>query len=202
MEHKDKNRFLFYDRDMISIIGLGNDSSGLRNTRHNIGMQTVTTYGEKAGVSFSSEKLLHASVGTDGVLVLVLPHLYMNESGKCAAKVYQHYGVLPVIVYDDIDISLGTVKCSFGRGAGGHNGLQSVIDHLATKDFLRIRIGIRPVHEELAHAILPPNGFEQFVLKPFAPFEEKLRDEAIQKSLTIIEALKTKSFDEIMNMWN
>lgn len=187
---------------MIPIIGLGNDSTGLRNTRHNIGMQTLTRFAHEQGISLSSEKQLFADVGTSGELVLVLPHLFMNESGKCAGKVYQHYGVLPVIVYDDIDIPLGVVKCSFSRGAGGHNGVQSVIDHLGTKDFFRIRIGIRPTHEALQTAILPPNGFEQFVLKPFAPFEEEDKELAIKKALTIIEALKTKSFDEIMGEFN
>lgn len=202
MVDKDKNPFLFYDMGMIPILGLGNDSTQLRNTRHNVGMQAVDAYAEKEGVVFFDEKLVYASVGTDGELVLVLPHLFMNESGKCAQKVAQHYKTLPVVIYDDIDIPLGAVKCSFGRGAGGHNGVQSVIDYLGTKDFLRIRIGIRPVHEELAHAILPPKGFEQFVLKPFAPFEETLRDESIQKAIDIMSALKTMSYEEIMNRWN
>lgn len=202
MRDKDKNRFLLYDRGMIPIIGLGNDSSGLRNTRHNIGIQTLELYAKNEGISFTSEKLLLSSVASDGPLVLVLPHLFMNESGKCAQKVMKHYDALPVIVHDDIDILLGTVKCSFSRGAGGHNGVQSVIDHLGTKDFFRIRIGIRPVHKELERAILPPHGFEQFVLKPFAPFEEALKKEAMEKAVEIIKTLKTKSFDQIMGEFN
>jgi peptidyl-tRNA hydrolase len=65
-----------------------------------------------------------------------------------------------VVVYDDIDINIGTVKCSFDRGAGGHNGVQSIIDHVGTKAFARIRVGVRPVHEELLPRIAPPDGLK------------------------------------------
>jgi PTH1 family peptidyl-tRNA hydrolase len=106
------------------------------------------------------------------------------------------------IVYDDIDIVLGTIKCSFGRGAGGHNGVQSVIDHLGTKDFLRIRIGVRPVHEELLPRIAPPDGFEKFLLSNFAPFEIALRDQGIEQAIKVIESLPHKTKEEIMNEYN
>jgi PTH1 family peptidyl-tRNA hydrolase len=138
----------------------------------------------------------------DGPLLLVKPQTYMNDSGISAQKLFKQYKEMPVVLYDDVDINLGEVKCSFGRGAGGHNGVQSIIDHLGTKDFFRIRIGVRPVHEELKSHILPPDGFQNFLLKPFAPFESELKEQGIKKAVAIIEAIKTKTFAEIMTEFN
>ena len=126
----------------------------------------------------------------------------MNDSGLAAELLVKNHDGSVVVVYDDIDINLGEIKCSFGRGAGGHNGVQSVIDHLGTKDFFRIRIGVRPVNEELLPRIAPPNGFETFLLSNFAPFEHALRDQAIEKAIHIIESLPHKSIEEIMNLYN
>lgn len=70
------------------------------------------------------------------------------------------------------------------------------------KDFFRIRIGVRPVHEELKSHILPPDGFQNFLLKPFAPFESELKEQGIKKAIEIIEALKTETFETVMNQFN
>ena len=106
------------------------------------------------------------------------------------------------MVYDDIDIPIGSVKCSFDRGAGGHNGVQSVIDHLGTTAFFRIRVGVRPTHEELLPRIAPPDGFEKFLLTDFAPFEIELKEQGIAKAVEIITALETMSFTDAMNKFN
>jgi len=127
----------------------------------------------------------------------------MNNSGLVVKPLLNQYkDAVIAIVYDDIDINLGEIKCSFGRGAGGHNGVQSVIDHLGTKDFFRIRIGVRPVHEELLPRIAPPDGFEKFLLSNFAPFETELRDKGIDQAISVIESLPFKTIEEIMNQYN
>lgn len=184
------------------IIGLGNPTKKHEGDRHNVGFQTLDLYAEHMGISFSEKSTFDALVGTTGELLLVKPTTYMNDSGLSAKKLFRQYKELPVVVYDDIDIPIGDIKCSFARGAGGHNGVQSIIDHLGTKEFFRVRVGVRPVHEELKSHILPPDGFQNFLLKPFAPFESELKNQGIKKAAAVIEALKKKSFEEVMNEFN
>ena len=187
---------------MIIIIGLGNPSDKHKDDRHNVGWQVLDVFAEKNNFVFEDKSIFQAEVAENKKLLLVKPQTYMNDSGLSAKALFKQYKELPVVVYDDVDISLGEIKCSFARGAGGHNGVQSIIDHLGTKDFFRIRVGVRPVHDELQDKILPPDGFQNFLLKPFAPFEEELRDQGIAKAVNAIEALQTKTFEEVMNEYN
>ncbi len=187
---------------MTIIIGLGNPTKKHEGDRHNAGFMALDAVAQKHEISFEDKSTFDAMMANDDSLLLVKPQTYMNDSGISAQKLFKQYKEMPVVVYDDVDINLGEVKCSFGRGAGGHNGVQSIIDHLGTKDFFRIRIGVRPVHEELKSHILPPDGFQNFLLKPFVPFETELKEQGIKKAAQIIEALKTKNFDEIMTEFN
>ncbi|MCC7436745.1 aminoacyl-tRNA hydrolase [Candidatus Nomurabacteria bacterium] len=187
---------------MAIIIGLGNPGKEHILQRHNVGFMVLDTLAEKKDFSFEEKNTFDAQVAKYSDLLLVKPQTYMNDSGLCAKKLFKQYKELPIVVYDDIDINLGEVKCSFARGAGGHNGVQSIIDHLGTKDFFRIRVGVRPVHEELKDKILPPTGFQDFLLSNFVPFENELKEKGINKAVEIIEALKTKSFEDVMNEFN
>ena len=196
---RDKKQILLFNGCMITVIGLGNPGKKYEHTRHNIGFMALDAYAALKGVEFIEDKYIHAQKGFFAGIDFIKPQTFMNDSGKAAAK-YSDTDI--VVVYDDIDITLGTVKCSFGRGAGGHNGVQSIIDHTGTKDFFRIRIGVRPVHEELMGRIAPPDGFEKFLLSDFAPFEKELCEQGIQKAIDILSFLPTKTFQEIMNEQN
>lgn len=188
---------------MIIVIGLGNPGKKYEGDRHNVGFQTLDALALKSDLHFNERKLFSAeATPLCAELLLVKPQTFMNDSGVSAKALSRNYDADIAVVYDDIDINLGEVKCSFGRGAGGHNGVQSIIDHLGTKDFFRIRIGVRPVHDELQDKILPPTGFQDFLLKPFAPFETELKEQGIKKAIEIIEALKIKSFSEVMTEFN
>jgi peptidyl-tRNA hydrolase, PTH1 family len=187
---------------MIIIMGLGNPGKNYSGHRHNIGFQILDKFAHMQGLSFEPRKEFHAEVANFGNNIFAKPDTFMNESGRSAKALLKQYQGELVVVYDDIDIPLGTVKCSFGRGAGGHNGVQSIIDYLGHKEFARIRVGVRPVHEELLPRIAPPDGFEKFLLSDFAPFEDKEREEGIKLALSIIETLPTKTFEEIMNECN
>ncbi len=187
---------------MIIVIGLGNPGNAHAAQRHNVGWMVLDGLVAQEGLQFTDKPIFHAQLAQFGQLTLIKPNTFMNRSGLAAKALANQYDVPIVVVYDDIDIALGTIKCSFGRGAGGHNGVQSVIDHLGTKDFLRIRIGVRPVHKELLPRIAPPDGFETFLLSNFAPFEIALRAAAIEKAIAIIESLPHKTKEEIMNLYN
>ena len=181
---------------MKILIGLGNPGSKYEHNRHNVGFQIL----DQLSSDFSADKYSFSEVADYDGLRLVKPQTFMNDSGKTAQK-FKDEEI--IVVYDDIDIPIGTVKCSFDRGAGGHNGVQSIIDHLGTTAFARIRVGVRPVHEELLPRIAPPDGFEKFLLSDFAPMETELREQGIKKAIEIIDALKSgKTFDEVTNEFN
>ena len=188
---------------MILLVGLGNIGKEHERQRHNLGFMVLDTYTDNTGCSFEHKALFYADVAVCKEILCIKPTTYMNNSGQAVAKLVQQYpDARVVVVYDDIDIALGTVKCSVGRGDGGHNGILSIINHLGHRDFLRIRVGVRPVHEALLPRIAPPNGFEQFLLSPFAPFEDVLKEQGIQRAITIIASLSEKTDQEIMNQYN
>ena len=188
---------------MIIVIGLGNPGSMYVKQRHNVGFQVLDAVAEKESFVFVEKGLFSASIAQWGELLFAKPTTFMNHSGVTARALLKQYpDAQVVVVYDDIDISLGNIKCSFGRGAGGHNGVQSIIDHLGHKDFFRIRVGVRPIHEELADRILPPDGFQKFLLSNFAPFEKETLKEGVARAIAVIESLPHKSKEEIMTAFN
>lgn len=192
---------------MYIVIGLGNPGEKYAAHRHNVGAMVVDAVAARADVSFTSEKIFKseiARVSADATvggseLLLAKPTVFMNDSGESAALLLKQYpDAQLVVVYDEISVPVGEIKCSFGRGDGGHNGVTSVISHLGHKDFFRIRVGIRPVHEELIPKIAPPTGFETFMLSPFAPQEHDFKQAGIEKAIDVIESLSQKSFEQLM----
>lgn len=134
---------------MWVIVGLGNPSEEYENTRHNVGRAMVSLFAKKEeGFSFEENTKIRVHIAKGEVVkekvTLALPDTYMNKSGdvvkilvgsvKKAEKL--------VVIYDDLDLPLGTIKLSFGRGSGGHKGIESIVRAVGTKDFVRIRIGI------------------------------------------------------------
>lgn len=134
---------------MFTIVGLGNPGDEYKETRHNIGGLILELIQEKNNLpSFVrssqfggniSEGMFH---GED--VGILLPTTFMNNSGTSVAKYMKGRGPLEtlIVVHDDIDLAFDDVRVSFDRGAGGHNGIRSIIDACGTKKFIRIRIGI------------------------------------------------------------
>lgn len=188
---------------MIILVGLGNPGNAYVHNRHNVGFQILDIVAGTKAVSFSEKKIFSAEVAQDGEVLLVKPQTFMNHSGESVRKLLKQYPEAKIaVLYDDVSISLGEVKCSFDRGAGGHNGVKNIIEMLGSKAFFRIRFGVRPVHAELERKIAPPHGFQEFLLSNFAPFEEEKKQEGIQKTLQILSELPKKSFEQIMNEFN
>lgn len=187
---------------MKIIVGLGNPGNSYSKHRHNIGVQILNIFVENQGLHFVEKSIFQAEMCQNDNLYLAKSTTWMNDSGVAVKAIMNQFGDEVVVIYDDVQISLGEIKCSFGRGSGGHNGVQSVIDHLGTKDFFRVRVGVRPIHEELLPKIAPPDGFQKFLLTDFAPFEKEKLEEGIKKTIAVIEDLQTKSFDEIMTKHN
>ncbi|TSC61061.1 MAG: peptidyl-tRNA hydrolase, PTH1 family, partial [Parcubacteria group bacterium Greene0416_14] len=133
-------------------VGLGNPGSEYEHTRHNAGARMVDVFRSVHDFSpWKEDKKRHALVSVGETAgektTLVFPQTFMNKSGSAVSafvknkKTAEHL----VVIYDDMDLPLGHIKISFGRSSGGHNGLESVIKALKTKDFIRVRVGVSPV---------------------------------------------------------
>ncbi|MFP6874082.1 MAG: aminoacyl-tRNA hydrolase [Verrucomicrobiales bacterium] len=132
-------------RSLRLIVGLGNPGREYVDTRHNVGFMVVDHLANDLGLSFNDEKRWTAKIARFGDRHLLKPQTYMNESGLAVGKVAAFYKINPVqilVLYDDIDLPLGRLRIRGSGSAGGHNGMRSVINHLGTEDFPRLRLGI------------------------------------------------------------
>lgn len=150
----------------LLIAGLGNPGAEYRETRHNVGFMVVDELARRHGASFGSKFSARvADLRLDGQrLVLLEPQTYMNESGRSVAAAVRFYKV-PVeallVVHDDVDLEVGRLQARLGGGLAGHNGLRSLVQHLGTGEFLRLRVGVgRPERGD-------PRPVADFVLSPF-----------------------------------
>lgn len=168
---------------MHTIVGLGNPGKEYENTRHNIGWLVLKAVIENRELPDLSKSSRYSALLSEGTLAgkpvaVLLPTTYMNNSGNAVSLFVREKGALEtlVVVHDDIDLPFGNIRVSFGRGAGGHNGVQSVIDACGGKDFIRIRIGIaergffggmkRPKGEELSRFVLKGLGARELKAIP------------------------------------
>ena len=168
--------------DTWLIVGLGNPGAEYSRNRHNVGQMVLDELADRAGGTFKIHKaraqVLEGRLGIGGPrVVLAKPVTYMNVSGGPVSGLARFYDIDPsrvVAVHDEIDIPFNTVKLKLGGGEGGRNGLRDISKALATKDYLRVRVGVGR----------PPGRMDtaDFVLRDFAPAEKKelpfLLDEA------------------------
>lgn len=135
------------------IVGLGNPGSKYHETRHNVGFMLMDAMAKKYGLTFKADKVFEAEVADtfiDGEKIyFVKPTTFMNESGRAVHALLSYYGLSArdvLVVYDDLDMATGKIRFRQKGSAGGHNGIKSIIHHLGTQEFDRIKIGIgRPV---------------------------------------------------------
>lgn len=185
---------------MKIIAGLGNPGAEYAKTRHNVGFMLIDALAAKLGVDDWREKydamVLETRIGLEKVL-LVKPLTYMNESGRAIGPLLSWYKLEAedlVVVHDDLDIPVGTIRIRKKGSAGGHNGIKSILSHVGDEHFARVRIGIgRP---------LPGWTVIHHVLAPF-PSEDvpKIR-EAIDYLLPAVECIVTEDVDMAMNKFN
>ena len=150
---------------MIVIAGLGNPGFRYRNTKHNLGFMAVDLLAERHGIKI--KKLKHKALSGEGLIagkkvLLFKPQTYMNESGQSVKSVMEYYGVPIVdlaVVFDDIDIPLGTLRIRKKGSAGSHKGMQSIIYLLEDDQFPRFRIGIGADRGEVPLSSYVLSGF-------------------------------------------
>lgn len=185
---------------MKCIVGLGNPGKKYQSTRHNIGFMVIDELLSRHNLTLDKDKFkgkyVIATINGEKVLLLE-PQTYMNLSGECLRPLIDYYNVEVedvLVVYDELDIPTGKIRLRQKGGHGGHNGIRSIIDHLGTKDFKRIRLGVgRPTS---------PIPVVDYVLGDFSKAEKELVHESISKAADACENWLKNSFDKVMNDFN
>ena len=185
---------------MYLIIGLGNPEEEYSKTRHNMGFNAINKIAEQYGIKVNKSKFqgLYESAIIEGQKVMLIkPQTYMNLSGECIKQFVDFYKIQKeeiLVIYDDMDIEPGKIKIRKKGGAGGHNGMKSIIKMLGTEEFARIRTGIgRPEH----------SGDDINYVIGAIPEEEipKLQEGVEKAKEAVIEILKN-GIDSAMNKLN
>lgn len=161
---------------MFLLIGLGNPGEKYTNTRHNVGFFVLDQMREELSLpEFKQEEKFKSKISKNTNYLLAKPQTFMNNSGEAVRLLANYYKIEPkkiIIIHDDKDIPLGEFRLQADRSSAGHNGVQSIIDHLKTQDFTRLRIGIKTETSEK----IPT---EKFVLQCFLSEEKTLLQTAI-----------------------
>lgn len=178
------------------IVGLGNPGSKYERTRHNAGFDVVTILGQRNGISVRMHdykaRLGKGKIGDKNVL-LVMPQTFMNNSGQSMKEMMQALGVGAdklIVVYDDMDLKLGSVRVKEQGSAGTHNGMKSVIFNLQTDEFVRVRVGIGKPEGETVDYVLGEYDDKQ------AAFD------ALKKAADVIETIVKDGLKEAQNRFN
>ncbi len=182
------------------IVGLGNPGNKYENTRHNVGFRVIDILSQKHGIKV--DRLRHKALIGDGSIkeervLLVKPQTFMNLSGECVRDIVEWYK-LPaeniIVIYDDVDLPVGTVRIRPKGSSGTHNGMKSVIYQLQSDEFPRIRIGIGKA----------PEGWDlaDYVLSRFGGNESEMIGKSIEKAADAVTAMITDGVAAAMNLYN
>ena len=185
---------------MLIIAGLGNPEKNYRNTRHNIGFETLNKFAYDHNLAFNKAKFRsHIAEGmVFGKKILLLkPQTYMNLSGEAVRDALLFYKLEPenlIVIYDDIALDVGEVRIRKQGSAGSHNGMKSIIYQLESDIFTRIRVGIG--------AKPPGYTLSNYVLSLFAKNETEPMVEGISKATDALEIILKDSVNSAMNKFN
>jgi len=183
------------------IVGLGNPGIEYQFTPHNLGFLTIDRIANDYGVEVRNRQCraltARTIVGSETVL-LVKPETYMNLSGIAVRELVSKYEIRPetelIVIYDELDLPLGTIRIRQRGSSAGHNGMESIIGVLSTQEFLRIRLGIAP-EKKIVDGV-------KYVLTPFRKAQLKIVDEVIDKAAEAVNVVLTEGPAAAMNRFN
>lgn len=192
------------------VVGLGNPGEEYSNTRHNAGRMALTHFVKQVGLGEWKEDkkkkytIARGMVGKEIVIALA-PDTYMNKSGSAVSFFVKSVKAAEklIVVYDDMDLPLGSIKLSYDRGSGGHHGLESIMRAVKTKKFTRIRIGVSP--ETAGGKLKKPSGEKEvlkFILAKFKPAETDELKKVFKRTTGAIEMCITADPLAAMNEFN
>jgi PTH1 family peptidyl-tRNA hydrolase len=184
----------------LLVVGLGNPGDEYRGSRHNLGADVVELLATRHSgrLRKRKERALVDEVTIDGRRVaLAIPLTYVNDSGNAVGALVRRFGVDPkqlVVVHDELDLPVAELKVKSGGGLAGHNGLRSIVEHLHTQDFQRVRIGVgKPVSKE--------RGADH-VLNRFGKRERAEVDVTVEQAADAVETIVRDGVDAAMNRFN
>ena len=195
------------------VVGLGNPGIEYQFTPHNAGFLAIDRIAERCGAVVSNRRG-RALTGTARLagkqILLAKPETYMNLSGVAVAALLGELeedveegnasGPRLIVLYDDVDFSLGTIRVKERGSSAGHNGVKSVSSSLGTEEWTRIRIGIAPEEEQAAEAARRQR--KEYVLKQLRNSELKLLDEGLEKAADAVEMILRDGVSAAMNKFN
>ncbi|MBN2058696.1 MAG: aminoacyl-tRNA hydrolase [Candidatus Saganbacteria bacterium] len=185
---------------MYLIVGLGNPGPEYENTRHNLGFRAVDELAARLGVTVFKEKsrsFIAESRLADHKLILVKPQTFMNNSGPAVRGLLDWFKITPenlILIYDDVDLEVGQLRLREKGNAGGHHGVESVINSVGTTDFPRIRLGIG--RESLTGDV------SDYVLQQIPVDQEQVLAEAVLTAAEAVEVLLKDGLSKAMNQFN
>ena len=183
------------------IVGLGNPGGQYDNTRHNAGFAVADELARRGGFAIQRVKFqaltAAAQVGGQGALVMK-PTTYMNLSGEAVGEAARFYKLSPdhvLVISDDVDLPLGKLRLRTGGSAGGHNGLKSIIQHLGTDRFPRLKVGVGGKPH-------PDYDLADWVLGRLTGEDKKLMDETVKRAADAVECFLKEGPQKAMNQFN
>ena len=186
---------------MYLIAGLGNPGREYENTRHNAGFASIDRLAEKNHISIDMKKF-QALCGTGYIggqkVLLLKPQTYMNLSGESLRAACDFFKIDPeqemIVIYDDISLAPGQLRIRAKGSAGGHNGIKSIIAHLGTQVFLRVKVGVGE----------KPQGWDlaDYMLGHFSKDEQQVMQESFDRAADAAAALLTEEVQQVMNEYN
>ncbi|MEX1377607.1 MAG: aminoacyl-tRNA hydrolase [Eubacteriales bacterium] len=187
-----KNKYL--------IVGLGNPGTKYQHTRHNVGFDAVDLLMKKMSLRDEKKKfssIMYIDKHDDDIIYIIKPQTFMNNSGAAVAKVMFFYRIKPeniIVIYDDMDIDIGKIRIRKKGSGGTHNGMKSIISHIRSYDFPRIRIGIGK----------PRKGMDtvNFVLGKETGENKKMVDAAIENAANAAFSIVKNGIDKTMQQFN
>ncbi|MDR2461835.1 MAG: aminoacyl-tRNA hydrolase [Mycoplasmataceae bacterium] len=190
---------------MKIIIGLGNFPEEYQKTRHNIGFMTIDKLLNKLDINdldnnnFEGRFTFYNTSSNNEKIIIAKPYTYMNLSGEFVKKIIDFYKINIndiLVIYDDLDTSVGKIKIKTSGSSGGHNGIKSIIISLGTEEFKRVKIGIsRPTTAK--------KDISSYVLRKIPKSEYDNCESAMNNAIeAIIDFINEVPFDKIMNKYN
>jgi PTH1 family peptidyl-tRNA hydrolase len=188
---------------MKLIVGLGNPGRDFARHRHNVGFRCVNAFARRHRLAFSrsqSRARIARGLAAGEDVCLARPQTFMNRSGLAVAGLVKALGITPkdlLVIYDDLDLLLGTVRLRPGGSAGGHHGMESIIAALGSQDFPRLRVGIGRPSTPSGHP-----DVVSYVLDDFSPEEDKEVEKAVATVVEALECYLEEGLEEAMNRFN
>ncbi|NMA01113.1 MAG: aminoacyl-tRNA hydrolase [Clostridia bacterium] len=185
---------------MFLIIGLGNPGQKYKDTRHNVGFKVIDKIAQNLNIEVDKKEhqgLVQSTFWHGEKILLVKPQTYMNLSGQTVGELINYYHDQIddlLVIHDDLDLPVGQLRFKKDGGTGGHNGLKSIVEHLNSQDFNRLKIGI-------GH----PQGsmdVKNYVLTSFSEEERQSLEETIDRATEAVKTWMLEGIDKAMNEFN